>query len=316
MFGGFAMETDLREHILELIRGDATLTQKRVAKESGCSEAALNQWLNCKPSYETHPPTVEKLTKWLDSRARRSDANSALPPTPGYVSTPSSDMIMSVLTYAQMAADLAVIYGGPGVGKTRTISRYQETNPNVWVATMSPDCSTVSATLEEITEAFGLHGSGNFASSRMRRALCRKMRGTGGLLVIDEAQHLRNDGIEEIRSIHDATEIGVVLVGNESVYSRLTGGHRAAHFSQLFSRVGKKLRLNRPVKGDVIALAEALNVTGNVERDLLLDIAQKPGALRGVVKTVRLAGMFAAGAGVAVTEEHIRSAWRDLGGEV
>jgi DNA transposition AAA+ family ATPase len=223
---------------------------------------------------------------------------------------------MSVLTYAQMAADLAVIYGGPGVGKTRTISHYQKTSPNVWIATMTPDCSTVPAMIEEIADAFGLHGGGTVSSSRMRRAMCRKMRGTTGLLIVDEAQHLGNNAIEELRSIHDATEIGVVLAGNESVYSRLTGGHRAAHFAQIFSRIGKKLRLNRPVKGDVIALAEALNVTGSAERDLLLDIAQKPGALRGVVKTVRLAGMFAAGAGVTVTEEHIRSAWRDLGGEV
>src|SRR6266567_5661814 len=118
MFGGFARENDLREHILELIRIDTTLSQKRVAKESGCNEGALNQWLHAKPPYETHPPTAEKLSKWLDARERRRETSSALPPTPAYTPTPSSAKIMAVLTYAQMAADLAVIYGGPGVGKT------------------------------------------------------------------------------------------------------------------------------------------------------------------------------------------------------
>src|SRR6266700_187253 len=85
MFGGFARENDLREHILELIRIDTTLSQKRVAKESGCNEGALNQWLHAKPPYETHPLTAEKLMKWLDARERRRETRAPflpLPPTP------------------------------------------------------------------------------------------------------------------------------------------------------------------------------------------------------------------------------------------
>jgi hypothetical protein len=314
MFGGFAKEIDVREHIQELLRLDAGLTQTRIARESGVNNGVLSQWLQSKPPYDNHMPTVDKLVKWLESRERRRETGEALPPTLAYVPTPSSEKIMAALTYAHMAADLAVIYGGAGVGKTRTISHYQENNPNVWVATMTPDCSTVSATLEEIAESFGIRSEGGVSSSRRRRLLCRKMRGTGGLLVIDEAQHLGNSGIEEIRSIHDATEIGVVLSGNEAVYSRLTGGHRAAHFAQIFSRIGKRLRLNNPSNGDVIALAESLNVTGATERELLLDISKKPGALRGVVKIVQLAGMLAAGENTSIAEAHIRAAWNDLGG--
>src|ERR1035437_1267786 len=53
--------------------------------------------------------------------------------------------------------------------------------------------------------------------------------GTGGLLVIDEAQHLSVAALDQIRSIHDATDLGIALVGNQQVYARLTGGNRAAY---------------------------------------------------------------------------------------
>lgn len=48
-------------------------------------------------------------------------------------------------------------------------------------------------------------------------------------------------------------------------------------------------------------------------RALARGIARRPGGLRGLTKTLRLASMFADG--VALAEAHLRAAWRDLGGE-
>ena len=41
------------------------------------------------------------------------------------------------------------------------------------------------------------------------------LRGREGLLIIDEAQHLLLPALESLRSIHDATACGLVLMGNE-----------------------------------------------------------------------------------------------------
>jgi DNA transposition AAA+ family ATPase len=216
--------------------------------------------------------------------------------------------------FAQAAGDLGCIYGGAGLGKTVSLHAYADANPNCWIVTMSPAHGGVSSALEEIAETIGLRGIPGRAA-RLQRELINRFRNTGGLLVIDEAQHLNMRSLEAIRAIHDATGIGLVLCGNEAVFGKLTGGSREAVFAQLFSRLGKRLRLTRPSVGDVEALADYFGVKGSNERRLLTEIAGRPGALRGVVKVLRLASVFAAGKEQTLRLDHLRAAWRDLGGE-
>ena len=77
-------------------------------------------------------------------------------------------------------------------------------------------------------------------------------------------------------------------------------------------RIGKRVRLMRPTQADVEALLRAWSIRGRREREALVEIARKPGGLRGVTKTLRLAGVFADGQ--AVTVRHLQAACRDLGG--
>lgn len=291
----------------------AELNQAQIAREAGISSAALSSWL--KGTYKGDNRAVEeKLNRWLESRARSALTTATMPGAPEWVDTPTGRRVKAVLGFAQAAGDLGCIYGGAGLGKTVSIRAYADANPNVWVVTMSPAHGGVSSALEEVAETLGMRGIPGRAA-RLHRELVGRLRNTGGLLVIDEAQHLNMRCLEAIRAIHDATGIGLVLCGNESVFARLTGGSREATFAQLFSRLGKRLRLARPLQGDIEALADAFDVRGSEERRVLAAIANKPGALRGVVKTLRLASVFAAGKNQPLGAEHLRAAWRDLGGE-
>ena len=76
--------------------------------------------------------------------------------------------------------------------------------------------------------------------------IVQRLQGTKGLLILDEAQHLMLPALESLRSIYDTTECGLVLMGNEAVYSRLSG-RRSAEFAHLFSRVGSVLKLEKPL---------------------------------------------------------------------
>ena len=145
----------------ELIRqvnaiiSDTATPQGKVAREAGLSPAALNQWLQGK--YKGDNSEVEsKLLKWLAARERRAVAGETIPAATAYIATPAGERIKGVLSYTQAAADLSVIYGGAGVGKTRAIKSYAASSPNVWVATMRPDTACVASCLEEIGEAVGL----------------------------------------------------------------------------------------------------------------------------------------------------------------
>lgn len=301
---------DLRDALRALMQTDQRLTQVQIAKEISLSPSAFNQWL--KGVYAGDNDGIEtKLRRWLDVYHSRKAHNDQMPTAPTWVPTSTGQRIIGALGYAQVAGDIAVIYGGAGLGKTTAIRQFAGTSVNVWHVTMTPATASVVTALEEICAVLGLAEQGGAA--KLMRAITRKVRGSGGLLVIDEAQHLSIAALEQIRSIHDATEIGVTLVGNEELYARMTGGNRAASLSRLYSRVGKRLSLTRSTEADINALIDAWGIADVKCRGTLADIASKPGALRTVTKVLRLASMHALAEQSRVCCEHIRRAWRELG---
>ena len=300
---------DLRERARRAIQAGG-LSQKRASVEIGISDAALSQWL--KGKYQGDQGAIrEKVDRWLESRAKRVELTSSMAAFPKWVETPTAGRILSALTYAQVAGDIAVVYGGAGTGKTAAARHYAGSHPNVWVVTMTASTRNWGPCLARVALACGIRAL-NWYAWRTEAELVERLKDTHGLLVIDEAQHLETRALEGLRGLHDASGIGLSLVGNDLVYARLTGGRRTAEYAQLFSRIGKRVRLTRPTTGDVDALLRAWFVQGRKEREQLIRIARSPGGLRGLTKTLRLAGVFADGE--ALTVRHLQPAWRDLGG--
>lgn len=307
------VETNLRDQIAELLGESHKLTQAGIAREAGFSSSAFNQWL--KGNYSGDNEGLEaKLSRWLDAYIARQQQARMLPEAPEWIQTPTGGRIISTLSYAQYAGDIVVIYGGAGLGKTKANEHYRDSNPNVWIATMSDATKGTVPALEEVAEALGLSDLGTGAA-RMQRAIIKRIRNTYGLLIIDEAQHLSVGALDTMRALHDATGLGIALVGNETVYACMTGGTRAAYLDRLYSRIGKRLHLRRSTAADVDALIGAWKLKDKECVAHCREIAAKPGGLRVLTKTLRLASMFAAGGDRPLCCQDITAAWRDLGGE-
>lgn len=301
----------LRDQLQALMAGDRKITQALISREIGISASAVNQWL--KGIYAGDNEAINtKVQKWFDALQARHASGEMMPVAPGWLPTPTGQRIIGALSYAQIAGDIAIVYGGAGIGKTTSIKQYAHTALNVWHVTMTPASASVVTALEEICAVLGLNEQGGAA--KLFRAIVRRVRGTGGLLVIDEAQHLSVVALDQIRSIHDATEIGVALVGNQEVYARMTGGNRAAYLDRLYSRIGKRLALRQSTNDDIGALIEAWGITDTKCRGSLIEIARKPGALRTLTKVLRLASMHALADQEALCCAHINRAARELGG--
>lgn len=301
----------VRDALRAIMSAERKLTQTQLAREIGVSGSALNQWLA--GVYAGDNPAIEaKLRIWVDAYHSRRRSSSQMPAAPEWVATPTGQRIISALAYAQVAGDIAIIYGGAGVGKTSAIRHYALGALNVWHVTMTPASASVVTALEEICAAIGINEQGGAA--RLHRAIVRRVRSTGGLIVIDEAQHLSTAALDQIRSIHDATGIGIALVGNTEVYARMTGGSRAAYLDRLYSRIGKRVHVRGSTADDVAAMIDAWRVDKSC-RATLADIARRPGALRALTKVLRLAGMHALAEDKSVGAEHVARAWRELGGE-
>lgn len=306
-------EQDLRDRVRAIMSADRQMTQARISKEVGISSTTMSQWLS--GTYGGDNEGMEaKLLRWIDTVQAKREVSAQLPTAPTYVETPSSEKVIGALRYAHIAGDIAVIYGSAGVGKTTGIQHYSRGAPNVWHATMTPASASVVTALEEIADACGATSANGGGAARLHRAICRRVTDSAGLIVVDEAQHLSVAALDQIRSIHDATGIGIALVGNEAVYARMTGGNRAAYLDRLFSRIGKKVRLTKSTPADIGALLAAWNIDNASCRTQLVEIASKPGGLRGLTKVLRLASMHAAAAQRALCCDDVRTAWRELGG--
>lgn len=293
---------------------DEGLSFTAQAKECGIAYGSFTNWLGGTYGGPTDK-IAEKVSNWLDARTERAAAVSALPTAPSYVATPTSTAIMTLFTFAQSSPDIVVVAAGAGVGKTTTAQEYKRTRPNVYVITMRPTTSGTHTMLAEIAEVMAIEER---SANKLSRAIGRKVQGSNALLIIDEAQHLQSSALDELRSLYDAWGVGIALVGNQTVYTRLEGQGRQSSLAQLFSRVGMRLTQAKPRTEDVATLVAAWGIRDPKMLKTLQSIASKPGALRGVTKTLRLATMVASGDGqdgaaTALTDAHLRGSWKQLG---
>lgn len=293
---------ELRAAVREAMAREG-LNKKEVAAKVEYSRAAFSKWLDGK--YETVDKDLETaIQQWL----------ATIPAVNGedFVETPSSEKILSVLCYAQANADMALVFGGPGTGKTSSLRQFIQTYPErSWMATITPASAGLVSALETVASAVGL-GSVQGGARRISAAIRERLTEERGcILLIDEAQHLSVAAIEELRSIHDAAECGLVFVGNETSYARLTG-NRAANFAQVYSRIGARLEVSRPDAKDVEAVCDAWRVRDAQARAFLCRLAAKPGALRVVTKVLRLITR----SGNPVNASTLGSACRMLGAEL
>lgn len=302
----------LRALVRDAIETDPALSQQKIAREigQGVSAATLSAWLN--GTYNGDNAKIEaRVAAWYETYQERR-ARAGLPDAPEWIATPTAERIEAGLRYAQLAQDIVIIYGPAGVSKTETCRHYETVAPGVVRATMTPATNGVLACLETIALACGMRDWQRSAAG-LQRLIVDRLRGTRGLLIIDEAQHLSVQALDEVRSIHDAALVGVALVGNETVYTRMTGGNRAPYLDRLFSRIGKRIALRGPSDADIEALIGAWKIHDAACRTQIRDIARRPGALRVLTKVLRLAASYAAAQGHAICCDDVKAAWRDLG---
>nr|WP_294563560.1 AAA family ATPase [uncultured Rhodopila sp.] len=207
----------------------------------------------------------------------------------------------------QAEGELGIVTGEPGVGKTTAAQHYAARNDFAFHITMSPAASMLVPCLARIGEAIGTYpsGSGACAWSDAIRSRIRS-EPEAQLLLIDEAQHLSDAAVEEVRSILDATDVGVVFIGGREIRERWSG----RRWAQLTSRVYQSIDIDAPIAADIDAICTAVGIEGKRARDKLARVARMPGGLRVVRKVLGVASVIA-GEGKPITAASIDAALKD-----
>ena len=126
---------------------------------------------------------------------------------------------------------------------------YLENNTLAIGITISPTYASITGVNELIAEQLGVRER---VARKQTAEIINKLRGSGRVLIIDEAQHLNARALDHLRCISDESGIGICFIGNHQVYRKLLGSQEA-DFAQMFSRLGmrKQVLVGNISKNDV-----------------------------------------------------------------
>lgn len=241
----------------------------------------------------------------VESQKVRSRA--ALAPIP-FVETPTAKRVQFLLEIAHMGR-ITVGAMGPGTGKSRTAEHYAASMQPTWMSTMLPSTKRVASMVGHVMQSMGLVARHSWTHARSTQVVDH-VRGRGGLIIIDEANHLDVESLEELRSWHDVTGVGVCLLGNEELMMRIRGGANRHAYARLASRIANYLIQDMPVAADVETYLDALDIIEPDMRRPLVQVGTSPGhgGLREVRQILESANMLAIGSDETLGVEHIRAA--------
>lgn len=301
---------------LRAVQAETGWSQAEVARRAEVASSTFSQFMTGNYPTGKYGPIAADLARFLDAYHREAEVRAVEPVEPTFVLTPTGKKVHAALSHAQFLSDISLIVGPPGVGKTAAADQYAARTPRVMKLAARPSLASTNALMMAlITEHHPTPALVSARSLAARAQVVRTMLGKGWLLIVDEAQHVGAEALEELRIIHDETKCGLCFIGNPKVLSRIQGEARDASYAQLFGRVGWRVSLTKKdVETDVVAVLETMGVTAAEVVAEAQKVARRED-IRVVVKTTRSALSLASGQGVNLSPAHMRAAYRQLAGE-
>lgn len=247
------------------------LSQNRAAARIGVSTAALSQWR--RGQYSGDNAAVERaVRKWLNTEeevegrrldAARLDVHLALGVT-GEVS--------SLLAHAQAAADVVLIKGASGTGKSWASDRYARTHSAAHYVMMTRAVRSLTGMLGLVAEAIGSLPDQRSAL-HAERAVVDALRDRSAVLIVDEAHHLTPRLLDELRCIcmPQKANCGLALIGDESIAMPLS------RCPQIIGRIGGQVHKRTPAEPDIELLVSAFLERPANRREVRMGLAAARG---------------------------------------
>ncbi|KFB76076.1 AAA family ATPase [Candidatus Accumulibacter cognatus] len=312
----------LVDRTIDEISGAVTL--KDIARAINIEVEKLSLWLTSMASFLTFGRRVgeksvsEKIADGLEKYFL--DLDSSSPNTAMRCKTRvKTSVIMAMIEGIETArsmCEFVEICAAPGLGKTESIQEYiastrkvEGFNCPVWLVELDETCISPKTILQLIAREIVPEGHYEPKSEfSMMQAICAAAEGLGGVVLIDEGQHLADvqkimgiPTVNLLRRFVDRRLFGIAYFGNGEIYRRLTSGtgKNKDAYTQLLSRMqdfrveilsfGKSDgTLPALTREDVLTVAAAWGVTGVEERAYCLKAAAQPGALRNLSNIFRL----------------------------
>lgn len=282
----------MSKELLQSFKDSQSLSQARLATMLGVSAATVSQYLN--GTYTGDIKAIDKKVRELVERSQDKQKDIKT----GFVLTGSARRTLSVCTDAHVLGDIRLVIGEAGLGKTVAIKEYAMHTDGVILVESEPTFSP-KILLNQLCHALGVAPSRNNHDNLS--AIKNKLKDSGRLIIIDEAELLSYKCLEIIRRIHDMTGVGVILAGMPRLVANLKG--KSGEYKQLYSRVGFVHDLGTGLSDDDIGLL-AKQLLGTDEHNTALQKACG-GNARRLSKLIRTVNLTASRSNKPISDEMI-----------
>lgn len=215
-------------------------TLRNVAKAIACSPATLSQVLGGKyPEGKTGAGTqqIDNILRSLDRWLSQQEAQKEAPKRSGFVWTGVANEIRAVADTAVLLKTMSVVYGPAGIGKTPCLEALKPMFPGAAIVTISDSARSVTQFFGELAIELKADRAGHCATKR--RLVCDCLKGSGRLVMVDEAHLASAAVLNAIRQVHDVCENPILLVGLPKLARMLVRGREDDSMgATLYSRIG------------------------------------------------------------------------------
>ena len=248
------------------------------------------------------------IRSYREAQDRRAEYQTGRLQEPDYVDLPTAKRINSLLEIAQ-SGQITLACTGPGTCKTFIAIRYLKANRNIAnMVTMEPSKKKLTPMVTAVLKSLG--GTERKSTSWMSEQIVEILKGRKGLLIVDEANNLDFECLEQLRAWHDATGVGICLLGNEDLIKTIRSGNHRQALGRLNSRIDQCHVQDSPLIEDVTSYLAAWGIEDDGMRRMLLQVGLRPGSggLREIKKIVQAAALLASGDGEALSGRYLREA--------
>jgi len=229
----------LREQLREVMEAEG-LSQNATSLQIGVSAGLLSAWFAGK--YKGSADAIaEKVVGFL---ARRKEVQSMpLPEEERFPVTVETEVFQAVtraIRHCHLKGKIGVVTAHSGSGKTRAAREYVSRNTGA----MLIECHhsfPARMVLGAIAQSCGVEFRGSI--HELLVSICDRLRGSGRVLVLDEAEHLKPQVLDVVRRINDWAGIGIVYVGLPRFMGQLQSLRR--DFEYIWNRVRVRAGIER-----------------------------------------------------------------------